>query len=302
MIGAIGERELLALPLPLEAYPGVEQVLPIVKPYKLVSRELAADLTVIDVRGRKLGDLYFGFIAGPCTVEYREQTLETARIVAAAGATGCAAARLGLSDVAVHVPGLGRAGLEILAEAREETGLPLVTELPTPRRGGGRRHGRRDPDRRAEHAELHPPRRGRALPKPVLLKRGPSASIEELLMAAEYVVREGNERVILCERGIKIVRDGASLHARPGRGAGAEDGDAPAGDRRPVACSRSPRPRAAVGVRCDCGRGGRDHRRGASAPRGRPSATGRSRFPATSSPDFAREVVAMVDLMGKSVG
>jgi 3-deoxy-7-phosphoheptulonate synthase len=86
VIGAIGERDLLSS-LPLEAYPGVEQVVPIVKPYKLVSRELAVDPTVIEVRGRKLGDSHFGLIAGPCTVETREQTLETARVVAAAGAT-----------------------------------------------------------------------------------------------------------------------------------------------------------------------------------------------------------------------
>src|SRR3954470_11122821 len=86
VIGAIGDRELLAT-LPLEGYPGVEQVLPILKPYKLVSRELAPDPTVIDVDGHRIGDTFFGLIAGPCTVEYREQTLETARAVAAAGAT-----------------------------------------------------------------------------------------------------------------------------------------------------------------------------------------------------------------------
>src|SRR4029450_1355936 len=86
VIGAIGERELLAT-LPLEGYPGVEQVLPILKPYKLVSREVSPDPPVIEVDGRKIGDEYFGLIAGPCTVEYREQTLETARAVAAAGAT-----------------------------------------------------------------------------------------------------------------------------------------------------------------------------------------------------------------------
>ena len=132
MIGAIGERDLLAS-LPLEAYPGVDQVLPIVKPYKLVSRELAADLTVIDVRGRKVGDSYFGFIAGPCTVEYREQTLETARIVAAAGATWLRGGAFKPRTSPYTFQGLGRAGLEILAEAREETGLPLVTELLDPR-------------------------------------------------------------------------------------------------------------------------------------------------------------------------
>ena len=81
VIGAIGERELLAT-LPLEGFPGVEQVLPILKPYKLVSRELRRDPTVIETRGRRLGDAYFGFIAGPCTVETRAQTLQTARVVA----------------------------------------------------------------------------------------------------------------------------------------------------------------------------------------------------------------------------
>src|SRR2546429_6355144 len=86
VIGAIGERELLAT-LPLEAYPGVEQVLPILKPYKLVAREVAPDPTVIEVDGRKIGEDYFGLIAGACTVEYRGQTLETARAVAEAGRT-----------------------------------------------------------------------------------------------------------------------------------------------------------------------------------------------------------------------
>ena len=86
VIGAIGERELLAT-LPLEGFPGVDQVLPILKPYKLVSREFRPDPTVIEVRGRRIGDHYFGLIAGPCTVEYRAQTLETARAVAASGAS-----------------------------------------------------------------------------------------------------------------------------------------------------------------------------------------------------------------------
>src|ERR687885_2134644 len=86
VVGAIGEREQLAA-LPPEGFPGVEQVLPILKPYKLVSRELSPDPTVINVRGRRIGDDAFGLIAGPCTVEYREQTLETARAVAQAGST-----------------------------------------------------------------------------------------------------------------------------------------------------------------------------------------------------------------------
>src|ERR671918_2860406 len=86
VIGAIGERELLAS-LPLEGFPGVDQVLPILKPYKLVSRELRPDPTMIEVRGRRIGNGYFGLIAGPCAVEYREQTLAAARAVADAGGT-----------------------------------------------------------------------------------------------------------------------------------------------------------------------------------------------------------------------
>src|SRR5438874_13451360 len=86
VIGAIGERELLAT-LPLEGFAGVEQVLPSLKPYKLVAREVSPDPTVIDVDGHRLGDSWFGLIAGPCSVEYREQTMETAKAVAAAGAT-----------------------------------------------------------------------------------------------------------------------------------------------------------------------------------------------------------------------
>src|SRR5215218_3647258 len=86
VIGAIGERELLAT-LPLEGYPGVDQVVPLLKPYRLVARELVPDPTVIDVNGRQIGDEAFGLIAGPCSVENREQMLETARVVAEAGAT-----------------------------------------------------------------------------------------------------------------------------------------------------------------------------------------------------------------------
>jgi 3-deoxy-7-phosphoheptulonate synthase len=132
VICAIGERELIAS-LPLEGYAGVEQVLPILKPYKLVSREISPDPTVIEVRGRRIGDGYFGFIAGPCTVENREQTLVTARAVAAVGCTMLRGGAFKPRTSPYTFQGLGREGLEILAEAREETGLPLVTELMDPR-------------------------------------------------------------------------------------------------------------------------------------------------------------------------
>src|SRR5437773_8083086 len=132
VIGAIGERELLAT-LPLEGFAGVEQVLPILKPYKLVSRELSPDPTVIEARGRRIGDGYFGFIAGPCSVETREQTLETARVVAAVGATMLRGGAFKPRTSPYAFQGLGDEALDILREAREETGLPVVTELMDPR-------------------------------------------------------------------------------------------------------------------------------------------------------------------------
>ncbi len=301
VIGAIGERDLLAS-LPLEAYPGVHQVLPIVKPYKLVSRELAADPTVIEIDGRRLGDSHFGLIAGPCTVEYREQTLDTARVVAAAGATMLRGGAYKPRTSPYTFQGLGAAGLEILAEAREETGLPLVTELLDPR----------DVDAVVDTADVIQigarnmqnftllSEAGRAS-KPVLLKRGPSASIEELLMAAEYVMKEGNERVILCERGIKTfeqsMRYTLDLGAvpvlkhethlpvivDPSHAAGRRDLVLPLA-RAAVAAGADgiivevhPRPEEAL---CD----------------------GPHQIPTAEFDAFAREVVSVVELMGKTVG
>src|SRR6266516_962573 len=203
VIGAIGEREVLAT-LPLEGYPGVDQVLPILKPYKLVAREVAPDPTVIEVDGRKIGQDYFGLIAGPCSVEYREQTLEAARAVAAAGGTMLRGGAFKPRTSPYTFQGLGDDALSILREAREETGLPIVTELLDPRHTEAVLEvadviqiGARNMQNFLLLAEV-----GRA-DKPVLLKRGASASVEELLMAAEYVAKEGNERIILCERGIK---------------------------------------------------------------------------------------------------
>src|SRR5213080_4238952 len=203
VIGAIGERELLAT-LPLEGFPGVEQVLPILKPYKLVSRELSPDPTVIDVDGHRLGDSWFGLIAGPCSVEYREQTMETAQAVAAAGATMLRGGAFKPRTSPYTFQGLGDEGLAILREAGNETGLPVVTELMDPRHvesvlelADVIQIGARNSQNFLLLAEV-----GRA-DKPVLLKRGMSTSVEELLMAAEYVAKEGNEQIILCERGIK---------------------------------------------------------------------------------------------------
>ena len=268
VIGAIGERELLAT-LPLEGYPGVEQVLPILKPYKLVSREVSPDPTVIDVDGRKIGDEFFGLIAGPCTVEYREQTLETARAVNEAGATWLRGGAFKPRTSPYTFQGLGEDALVILREAREETGLPVVTELMDPRHveavldaADVIQIGARNMQNFMLLAEV-----GRA-DKPVLLKRGPSASVEELLMAAEYVAREGNERIILCERGIKTFERTTRYTLDLGSVAVLEARDAPAGDRRPVARGGAARPGAAAGAGGCGGRRGRDHRRVAPGARG----------------------------------
>ena len=172
--------------------------------YPIVGRELTTDATVVDIRGRRIGDGFFGLIAGPCTVETREQTLETARAVAAAGATVLRGGAFKPRTSPYAFQGLGSKGLEILAEAREETGLPIVTELLDPRDveevaaiADVIQIGARNMQNSSLLAEV-----GR-IPLPVLLKRAPSATVEELLMAAEYVAKEGNERVLLCERGIK---------------------------------------------------------------------------------------------------
>jgi 3-deoxy-7-phosphoheptulonate synthase len=158
---------------------------------------------VIDVEGRRLGDGWFGLIAGPCTVEYREQTLETARAVNAAGATWLRGGAFKPRTSPYTFQGIGFDALEILREAKDETGLPIVTELMDPRHveavldsADVIQIGARNMQNFVLLAEV-----GRA-EKPVLLKRGPSASVEELLMAAEYVAKEGNHQIVLCERGI----------------------------------------------------------------------------------------------------
>jgi 3-deoxy-7-phosphoheptulonate synthase len=172
--------------------------------YRLVGRELTSSATLVEVRGRRIGDGFFGLIAGPCTVETREQTLETARAVAAAGATILRGGAFKPRTSPYAFQGLGLKALEILEEAREETGLPIVTELLDPRDvedvaevADVIQIGARNMQNFNLLAEV-----GR-VPKPVLLKRAPSATVEELLMAAEYVAKEGNASVIVCERGIK---------------------------------------------------------------------------------------------------
>ena len=204
VIGAIGDREHVAR-LELEASAGVDKVVPILKPYKLASKQLRGEeRTVIDIDGRKLGGDHFSLIAGPCTVESRDQTLETARVVLAAGASMLRGGAYKPRTSPYAFQGLGEAGLRILAEAKAETGLPIVTELmdardvePIVEVADVIQIGARNMQNYPLLAEI-----GRT-GKPALLKRGLSSSLEELLMAAEYILKEGNPNVILCERGIR---------------------------------------------------------------------------------------------------
>jgi 3-deoxy-7-phosphoheptulonate synthase len=204
VIGAIGDREHVAR-LELEGAPGVAQVVPILKPYKLASSQVrAGGRTVIEVEGRKIGGEHFSLIAGPCTVESRDQTLTTAHAVAAAGASLFRGGAYKPRTSPYAFQGLGQEGLRLLEEAKAETGLPIVTELMDPRDleavvevADVVQIGARNMQNYPLLAEI-----GRA-GKPVLIKRGLSSTLEELLMAAEYVLKEGNPNVILCERGIR---------------------------------------------------------------------------------------------------
>jgi len=203
VIGAIGDREEITA-LPLEALPGVARVVAILKPYKLVSREFKASDTVIDVRGVKVGGGHFAIMAGPCSVETEEQVLAAARTVKQAGGSMLRGGAFKPRTSPYAFQGLGEDGLKLLAAAREKTGLPIVTELMDPRDldvvlayADVVQIGARNMQNFLLLAEV-----GR-IDKPVLLKRGLAATIEEWLMAAEYVVKEGNREVILCERGIR---------------------------------------------------------------------------------------------------
>ena len=204
VVGAIGDREHIAN-LQLEGYPGVDHVVPISRPYKLASLQFRKEQpSVLEIGGRRIGGPHFMTIAGPCTVESRETMLHAARIVRDAGAQLLRGGAYKPRTSPYSFQGLGGEGLRLLQEAKEETGLPIVTELMDVR----------DLDAVLEVADLiqlgartmqnyslltEIGRSGR----PVLIKRGLSATLDEFLMSAEYVLKEGNENVILCERGIR---------------------------------------------------------------------------------------------------
>jgi len=197
-----GRRE--ALMGELGALPGVDRVTPISRPFKLASREFHPEDTVIRVLDAAIGDGSLTVMAGPCSVESRDQLLETARGVKAAGATVLRGGAFKPRTSPYAFQGLGVEALRYLAEARDETGLPVVTEVMEPQQV----------DIVAEYADILQigarnmqnysllNAAGRVA-RPVMVKRGFGATIEELLMAAEYIVAAGNPNVILCERGIR---------------------------------------------------------------------------------------------------
>ena len=184
--------------------PGVDRVMPISRPYKVSSREFMPQNTVFPLDGIKIGGDEVVIMAGPCAVESRTQLLETAIAIKEAGAQVLRGGAYKPRTSPYTFQGMGEEGLEILAEARELTGLPVVTEVTTPELVPlvakysdilqiGARNMQNFALLNAAGESMHP----------VLLKRGNSATIEELLMAAEYILSHGNHRVILCERGIR---------------------------------------------------------------------------------------------------
>ena len=184
--------------------PGVQDAIPVTKPYKLVSREFKPEGTIVNVSGVKVGNGNIAMIAGPCAVESEEQCLIIAKKVKAAGANMFRGGAFKPRTSPYSFQGLGKEGLKILEKVRQETGLPVVTEVLDITTF----------DMVEESADLVQIgtrnmqnfsllKRAGASKKPILLKRGMAATIEEWLMAAEYILAEGNSQVILCERGVR---------------------------------------------------------------------------------------------------
>ncbi len=203
VVGAIGDETALR-EIPLEIVPGVDRVLPIMTPFKLVSREFRKENSVINVRGVPVGGRKITIIAGPCAVENREMLLESARKVKAAGASLLRGGAFKPRTSPYSFQGLEEEGLRYLAEARDETGLPIVTEIMDPRDAELL-------DRYADVIQVGARNMQNfrllkevgSLNKPIMLKRGLSATIKDLMLSAEYIVSNGNPNVILCERGIR---------------------------------------------------------------------------------------------------
>lgn len=207
IIGVIGDEDKLQAE-PLQAIAGVEQVVPILKAYKLASREFHPDDSVFDIKGVKVGGGHLMMIAGPCAIESEERLVEIAEKVRDAGANILRGGAFKPRTSPYSFQGLGEDGLKILKATGERFGMPVVTEVMDPRQVelvvrytdifqiGARNMQNFDLLKEVGKTKT-----------PVLLKRGMSATVKDLLMSAEYVLAQGNREVILCERGVRTFED-----------------------------------------------------------------------------------------------
>ncbi|MDP2911854.1 MAG: 3-deoxy-7-phosphoheptulonate synthase [Candidatus Omnitrophota bacterium] len=207
IIGVIGEEDILRVQ-PLEAFAGVEKVMPILKPYKLVSREFKSEDSVINVDGVKIGGKKLTVMAGPCSVENFEMLLDIGKKVKKAGASILRGGAFKPRSSPYSFQGLGEKGLKFLKDVKKETGLKIITEVMDTRDVGMVEKyadilqvGARNMQNFNLLKEVGLSK------KPVLLKRGMSATVKEFLMSAEYILAAGNFNCILCERGIRTFED-----------------------------------------------------------------------------------------------
>jgi len=205
VIGAIGDERGKLVLSTIESMHGVENVVPILKPYKLTSKEVKKEQSIIKINETvSIGGRKISVMAGPCAVESEAQLIETARAVKEAGADILRGGAFKPRTSPYAFQGMKEEGLKILAKAREATGLPIVTEVVNPETAdlvAGYADILQIGTRNAQNFELL--KKVGQINKPVLLKRGMSMTIQELLMSAEYILSEGNQSVILCERGIR---------------------------------------------------------------------------------------------------
>jgi 3-deoxy-7-phosphoheptulonate synthase len=207
VVAAIGEKRDGAKQA-LETGDGVEKVVPILAPYKMASTEVKPEPTCVETLGLKAGAGSIGVIAGPCSVESREQILEVAHLVKEAGAGGLRGGAFKPRTSPYSFQGLKEKGLELLALARDETGLAVVTEVMAPEHVPLVARYANVMQVGARNMQNYPLLEAVGeCGLPVLLKRGPAATMEEFLLAAEYILKTGNQQVMLCERGIRTFED-----------------------------------------------------------------------------------------------
>ncbi|MCP4589295.1 MAG: 3-deoxy-7-phosphoheptulonate synthase [bacterium] len=207
MIGAAGKKS-PAIVQQLEQLSGVDRVIAVTQPYKMASREFHEADTILDIKGIRVGGPHVNVIAGPCAIESRDMLFEIGRLVKDAGASILRGGAFKPRSSPYSYQGMGRRGLELLQEAGQELGMPTITEVTDPR----------DVEVVAEYADIFQVGARNMqnfslllevgkTDKPVFIKRGLAASITEWLMSAEYVLSQGNHRVILCERGMRTFNE-----------------------------------------------------------------------------------------------